>query len=192
MFSWPQQYLEVSYQIHAPAALPPVTHWIGGRSGLNYVKKRKYFTIPGLELRFIGRRAHSRLLSRLPLKTGFIRKLSGCTPLTKNSPGNAYEERRLFNEERSFLLRASEQWNEAAGVSGTAGVYGSGAPRCVGRASRQSISTQPDAYSLAFARASIRNEDWVGVCPSSFPEYHTTEPLGEWISNEFWERDKMT
>jgi hypothetical protein len=36
----------------------PVTHWIGGwvdpRAGLDDVKKRKFFTLPGLELRLLG------------------------------------------------------------------------------------------------------------------------------------------
>jgi hypothetical protein len=41
-------------QHHAPAALPPGTHWIGGwvgpRAGLEDVEKRKLFTLPGLGL----------------------------------------------------------------------------------------------------------------------------------------------
>jgi hypothetical protein len=49
----------VSGQIHAPAALPrkernPGTHWIGDwvgpRAGLGDVEKRKFLTLPGLEL----------------------------------------------------------------------------------------------------------------------------------------------
>jgi hypothetical protein len=51
--------LEVSGQLHAPAALalgkePSDTHWIGGwvgpRAGLDDVEKRKFLTLPGLEL----------------------------------------------------------------------------------------------------------------------------------------------
>jgi hypothetical protein len=50
----------VSGQLHAPAALPPGerapgTHWIGGwvdlRAGLDDMGKRKFFTLPGFELR---------------------------------------------------------------------------------------------------------------------------------------------
>jgi hypothetical protein len=41
------------------------THWIGGwvdlRAGLDYLKKRKFLTILGLELRHLGRPARSRL-----------------------------------------------------------------------------------------------------------------------------------
>jgi hypothetical protein len=48
----------MSDQIHAPAAYPqcknPGTHWIGGwvdpRAGLDDVEKRKFLTLPGLEL----------------------------------------------------------------------------------------------------------------------------------------------
>jgi hypothetical protein len=52
--------MEVSGQLHAPAALPPGetapgTQWIGGwvgpRAGLDDVEKRKFLTLPGLELR---------------------------------------------------------------------------------------------------------------------------------------------
>jgi hypothetical protein len=59
-FSWPRHYLEGSGQFHAPAALPPGkrapgTHWIGGwvdlRAGVDDVEKRKFLTLPGLELR---------------------------------------------------------------------------------------------------------------------------------------------
>jgi hypothetical protein len=54
----PRHYLEVSGQLHAPAALPPGnspgTHFIGGRvdprAGLDDMEKRKFFTLPGLEL----------------------------------------------------------------------------------------------------------------------------------------------
>jgi hypothetical protein len=41
----------------------PGTHWIGGwvdlRSGLDDVEKRKFLTLPGLELRPLGRPASS-------------------------------------------------------------------------------------------------------------------------------------
>jgi hypothetical protein len=51
--------MEVSGQLHTPAALPPGkqphgTHWIGGWvgpiTGLDDVEKRKFLIIPGLEL----------------------------------------------------------------------------------------------------------------------------------------------
>jgi len=50
--------MEVSGQLHAPAALPPEkeppgTHWIGGwvgsRAGLGAVKKKKFPAPPGIE-----------------------------------------------------------------------------------------------------------------------------------------------
>jgi hypothetical protein len=55
-FSWPRHYVEVSGQLHAPAALPPEktprTHWIGGwmdpRSSLDDLEKRKFLTPLGL------------------------------------------------------------------------------------------------------------------------------------------------
>jgi hypothetical protein len=64
----------VSGQPLAPAALlpgeaAPVTHclggWVGPRAGLDDVKKRKFLTLPGLELRPLGRPARSHSLYRL-------------------------------------------------------------------------------------------------------------------------------
>jgi hypothetical protein len=44
----------MSGQLHAPAALPPGTHFIGGwvdpRDGLDDMEKWKMLTLPGLEL----------------------------------------------------------------------------------------------------------------------------------------------
>jgi hypothetical protein len=51
--------MEVSGHLHATAALPPgekapCTYWIGGwvgpRAGLDDAEKRKFLTLPGLEL----------------------------------------------------------------------------------------------------------------------------------------------
>jgi hypothetical protein len=47
--------MEVSGELHAPAALPPEKeHWIGGRMGprvgLDAVAKRKILTLPVIEL----------------------------------------------------------------------------------------------------------------------------------------------
>jgi hypothetical protein len=57
----------MSGQLHAPAALPPRkeprNHWIGGwvdpRTGVEDVEKEKFLTLPGLELRLLGRPARS-------------------------------------------------------------------------------------------------------------------------------------
>jgi hypothetical protein len=57
-------------QLQAPAALPegraPGTHWIGGWVGpkacLDDVEKRKFLTLPELELRSLGRSARSQSL----------------------------------------------------------------------------------------------------------------------------------
>jgi hypothetical protein len=42
-----------------PGERAPDTHWIGGwvdlRADLDYLEKRKFFTLPGLELRLLGR-----------------------------------------------------------------------------------------------------------------------------------------
>jgi hypothetical protein len=71
-FSCPWHWLEVSGQLHAPAALPPGkeppgTHWIGGwlcpRTGLDEVEVRKILPLPGLELRPLSRSARSQSLS---------------------------------------------------------------------------------------------------------------------------------
>jgi hypothetical protein len=52
-----------------PKERAPGTHWIGGwvdpRAGLDDVDKRTFLTIPGLELRPLGRPAHSQSLYRL-------------------------------------------------------------------------------------------------------------------------------
>jgi hypothetical protein len=65
-------------QIHGPATLPPRkdpgTHWIGGwlgpRAGLDGVENRKFLTLPGPEIRPLGRPARSQSLYRL-LYPGF-------------------------------------------------------------------------------------------------------------------------
>jgi hypothetical protein len=52
-----------------PEERDPSTHWIGGwvdpRAGLDDVEKRKFLTLPGLELRPLGRPARSQSLYRL-------------------------------------------------------------------------------------------------------------------------------
>jgi hypothetical protein len=39
--------------------------WVGHRAGLNEVEKRKFLTLPGLELRLFGRSARTQSLYRL-------------------------------------------------------------------------------------------------------------------------------
>jgi hypothetical protein len=52
-----------------PQVKSPGTHWIGGwvnpRAGLDDMERRKFLTLPGLELRPLGRPARSQLLDRL-------------------------------------------------------------------------------------------------------------------------------
>jgi hypothetical protein len=64
----------VSGQLHAPAALPPgerapdtyeIGGWVGPRTDLDDVEKRKFLTLPGLEIRHLGRPARSQSLHRL-------------------------------------------------------------------------------------------------------------------------------
>jgi hypothetical protein len=64
----------VSGQFHAPAALPPgetaagtlwIGGWVGPRAGLEDVEKRKFLTLPRLELQPLGRPARSQSLHRL-------------------------------------------------------------------------------------------------------------------------------
>jgi hypothetical protein len=66
--------MEVSGQLHAPAALPPGerapgTHsiggWVGPTTGLDDVEKRKFLLPLGLELRPLGRPVRSQSLCRL-------------------------------------------------------------------------------------------------------------------------------
>jgi hypothetical protein len=66
--SWPRHELEVSGQFHGPTALPPEKEppvpigWMGPRAGLEQVEKRKFLTLPELELRPLGRPASSQSL----------------------------------------------------------------------------------------------------------------------------------
>jgi hypothetical protein len=52
-----------------PGERAPSSHWIGGwvdpRAGLNDVEKRKFLTLPGLQLQPLSYPAHSQLLYRL-------------------------------------------------------------------------------------------------------------------------------
>jgi hypothetical protein len=61
------------WQLNAPADLPPPPgiHWVGGgvdpRAGLDDVEKRKFLTLPELELRPLGRPARSYTDYAIPL-----------------------------------------------------------------------------------------------------------------------------
>jgi hypothetical protein len=59
----------------------PIGGWVGPRSGLNDVEKRKFLTLPRLELRPLGRPARSQLLYRLRC-TGYIYmyQIDPCSP----------------------------------------------------------------------------------------------------------------
>jgi hypothetical protein len=52
------------------------THWIGGwvvpRAGLDDVEKKKLLTLPGQELRPLGRPAHSQSLYRLRYPSSYL------------------------------------------------------------------------------------------------------------------------
>jgi hypothetical protein len=58
-------------QLHAPADLERArgTNWVGGwvgpTAGLDYVKKRRILTLPGIEPLFLGRLARCSLLRHL-------------------------------------------------------------------------------------------------------------------------------
>jgi hypothetical protein len=64
-----------------PGERAPGTHWIGGwvdpRAGLDDFVKRKFLTLPGLELRSLGHPARSQSLYRLsyPVSFGKYRRL---------------------------------------------------------------------------------------------------------------------
>jgi hypothetical protein len=73
-FYLPRQLLEVSGQLHAPAALThgktaPSTHWTGGwvgpRTGLHDMEKKTFLTLPVLKLRRLCRPARSQSLYRI-------------------------------------------------------------------------------------------------------------------------------
>jgi hypothetical protein len=58
-FFLPRHKLQGTGQLHVPAALPPGerapgAHWLGGsvgpRAGMDAVEKRKFLTLPGLEI----------------------------------------------------------------------------------------------------------------------------------------------
>jgi hypothetical protein len=60
--------MEVSDQLHAPAALPPgetargnhwIWDWVGPRAGVDDMEKLKILTLPGLDLGPLGRSALS-------------------------------------------------------------------------------------------------------------------------------------
>jgi hypothetical protein len=57
-----------------PGEKAPRAHWIGGgvdpRAGMDDVEKRKLFTLPGLELRTLGRPVRSQSLYRLNFLAG--------------------------------------------------------------------------------------------------------------------------
>jgi hypothetical protein len=56
----------MSDQLHAPAALlPGIGGWVDPRAGLDDVEKRKFLTLPGLELRPLGCPARRQSLYRL-------------------------------------------------------------------------------------------------------------------------------
>jgi hypothetical protein len=51
-FSSPRHWLQVNGQLHVPASLPPLVRRLDGpKVGLDDLEKRKFFTLPGLELR---------------------------------------------------------------------------------------------------------------------------------------------
>jgi hypothetical protein len=73
----------VSGKLKAPATLPPdkvpdiilIGGWVGPRSGLDDMEKRKFLTLPGLELQPLGRPALSRIILRNELFTKRIRMI---------------------------------------------------------------------------------------------------------------------
>jgi hypothetical protein len=76
-----RHWLEVSGQLHAPASITSGeealgAHWIGGwvdpRAGLDYMEKRTFLTLPGLELRPHGRLARRQSLDRLRYRVSLL------------------------------------------------------------------------------------------------------------------------
>jgi hypothetical protein len=79
----------VSGQLHSrplyPGERAPGNHWIGGwvdpRADLDYVEKRKFLTLPGLELQPLGRPANSQSLYRLCILAPWIGRVTGFSEL---------------------------------------------------------------------------------------------------------------
>jgi hypothetical protein len=90
-------------KLNVPAALPPEekppsTHWIGdwmgSRTCLVDVEKRKFLTIPALELRPLGRPARSQSLYRLLLEIGIK---------VKQYPGHYHMKRKVLSVNTCFM-----------------------------------------------------------------------------------------
>jgi hypothetical protein len=66
-----------------PEERSPVAHWIGGwvgpSIGMDNVERRKFLTLPGLELRSLGRSARSQSLYRLRYPGSHVRCIEVCT-----------------------------------------------------------------------------------------------------------------
>jgi hypothetical protein len=75
--SWPRPKLKVSSQSHAQAALPPVKEppysldnsWVGHRTDLDDVERRKISLLPGLNLRSLGRTVRNQSLYQNRVET---------------------------------------------------------------------------------------------------------------------------
>jgi hypothetical protein len=88
----------VSGQLHDPAALPPRTHWVGvwvgPRTGLDHVEKRKFLTLLGLELQPLSRPARSQSLYRLCCPGSYVWAnfivLKGCNRLGRRCAFGRY------------------------------------------------------------------------------------------------------
>jgi hypothetical protein len=71
--------MEVSGQLHAPAIYPREKNtgsfcigcWVGPRTDLDDVKKRKIFSLQGLEIRHLGLPARSQSLYRFDIPAPF-------------------------------------------------------------------------------------------------------------------------
>jgi hypothetical protein len=124
-FPWPWYYL-VSGQLHASAALPPGkqppgTHWIGGwvgpRAGVDDMEKRKFLTLPGLELWPLGRPARSQSLYQLPKgfpygdesRVGYS-KFSRHVYCTRSIPELIAAVREIESREESRRCRLRYEW----------------------------------------------------------------------------------
>jgi hypothetical protein len=60
--------MEMGGQLDALGEVAPVTHWMGPKTDLNGIEKRQFLTLPGRELRPLGRPARDQSLFRLPVE----------------------------------------------------------------------------------------------------------------------------
>jgi hypothetical protein len=76
---------------------------MGLRAGLDHVEKRKFFILPGLELRPFGRPARSQSLYRLSYPGSLKGKNKGTKKRQQNGRNSSREEKRRKGKKKELL-----------------------------------------------------------------------------------------